>query len=44
MITEIDDGSVGASSKGDLSRHSWCVRGGQVYDGQDVKEVIDALP
>lgn len=23
---------------------AWCVRGGQAYDGQDVQEVIDALP
>jgi hypothetical protein len=27
-----------------FSLHAWCVRGGQVYDGQDVQEVIDALP
>lgn len=25
-------------------RPAWCARGGQAYDGQDVQEVIDALP
>ncbi len=24
--------------------YTWCVRGGQSYDGQDVKEVLDVLP
>lgn len=38
------NGGVGVNGKGLASSHAWCVRGGQAYDGQDVQEVIDALP
>lgn len=37
------DGDVSLFNK-DVNQHAWCVRGGQAYDGQDVQEVIDALP
>ena len=37
-----NSGSVTNSGKGGDLR-AWCVRGGQVYDGQDVQEVIDEL-
>ena len=33
-------GTVFIFDKGFDSIHAWCVRGGQVYDGQDVNEVI----
>ena len=36
-------GQVGFRDKVD-SALVWCVRGGQAYDGQDVREVIEALP
>ena len=35
-------GDVGISVK-DGSQHAWCARGGQVYDGQDVREVIQEI-
>ncbi len=36
-------GDVFSTGKG-FETNVWCVRGGQAYDGQDVKEVLDALP
>jgi hypothetical protein len=38
-----DDHTFFHPNKGNLN-HVWCVRGGQVYDGQDVQDVIDELP
>lgn len=42
---DFDIGFVSGASKSTIVRRNvWCVRGGQVYDGQDVQVVIDELP
>lgn len=43
-FVRFNDGFVNINVKDSNFRHAWCVRGGQAYDGQDVQEVIDALP
>ena len=37
-------GGLASFADKDVDRRAWCARGGQVYDGQDVKDVYDALP
>jgi hypothetical protein len=41
---DFGSGYIGFTDKGNGFIQVWCVRGGQVYDGQDVQKVIDALP
>jgi len=43
LVVDFGNGVVSNGIKGN-GRHAWCVRGGQAYDGQDVQQVIDALP
>jgi len=38
------NGTVGNAVKISVGLHTWCVRGGQSYDGQDVNNVINLLP
>ncbi len=41
-IVNFGNGSVFTGNKGNFHR-AWCVRGGQTYDGQDVREVLEEI-